>query len=301
MPGYSDYTAENVLNWITGQVDMPSLPAVYLGLYTTAPTSDSGSGAVEVSSSGTSYARVQVAGTVTTNGSTASGNNTLNFASVPSWVVPGMTVRDLTGSFIPAGTTVSSITSTTVVMSANATGTIGTSFTIGFSAWPAASASSGTEPAVTPVTLTNGSIITFAPATGAGFGTVVAFGLFDDPTAGNLLAWDYLGGFAWKPATVSSASPGVLTVPAHGYSLADSVVVTAKYGGTMPTFSQANFTGILTVAATVATDTFTVTNAATAVNTSSTGDFAIRKIIQQVVPAGVTASFAASTLPFYAA
>lgn len=303
MPGYSDYTAESTLNWITGQVAMPSLPAVYLALFTVAPTADAGTGGTECSGNG--YARVQVAGTAATNNTTASGNATLHFASTPTWIVAGMTVRDITApSVISAGTTVLSTTGTTVVMSANATGAgVGNGDTIGFSAWPAASASSGTEPAVTPATLTNGAIVTFPAATGggSGFGTVIFFGLYDALTSGNYLLGDYLGSYAWLPATMTSASPGIITAHAHGYSLGDPVVVTAKYGGTIPSFSQSNLTGVLAVAATVTTDTFTVTNASTAVNTSSSGDFSIRKIVQQSIPSGVTASFAASTIPIYSA
>lgn len=58
---------------------------------------------------------------LTTNGTTAAGNATLHFASVPSTVVAGMSIWDSTtqGS-IPPGVTVLSTTSTTVVMSANA-------------------------------------------------------------------------------------------------------------------------------------------------------------------------------------
>ena len=58
-----------------------------------------------------------------TNNTTASGNNTLHFASTPSWVKAGMVVADITTSgAIPASTTVVSKTSTTVVMSNDATG-----------------------------------------------------------------------------------------------------------------------------------------------------------------------------------
>ena len=42
MPGYGDYTAESVLNWITGQIPMPALPSVWLALFTVAPTADAG-------------------------------------------------------------------------------------------------------------------------------------------------------------------------------------------------------------------------------------------------------------------
>jgi hypothetical protein len=60
---------------------------------------------------------------VATNNATAAGNNTLHFPATPSTVVAGELVVDITTpSAIPAGTTVSSTTGTTVVMSANAAG-----------------------------------------------------------------------------------------------------------------------------------------------------------------------------------
>lgn len=289
MSGLSDYTADNLLNYISGQLAFPSLPAVYLALFTTAPTSDSGSGATEVS--GGSYARVQVGGTGTTNNTTASGNATLHFASTPAWLTAGMTVRDATSSsVIPAGTTVLSTTGTTVVMSANATGGgVGNGDTIVFSAFSAASASSGTEPNTTPAAVTNANATVTFPQATANWGTVLAFGLYDASSSGNLIAWDYLGNYRWLPFSCTSASPGVLTSPAHGYSNADSVIVTTKYGGTLPT-TGGSWSGALTVA-NVTTDTFTA-----GVNTTGTGDGQVRKITQQSIPINVTASFATSAL-----
>jgi len=294
MPGLSDYSAQNILAYVTGGLAVPALPSVWVGLYTAMPTSDAGTGGTEVSGGG--YARVQVAGTATTNATTAAANATLHFASTPAWIVAGMTVRDVTApSVIPAGTTVLSVTGTTVVMSANATGAgVGGTDSICFSIWPTPTASVGTEPAVVPATVTNGAVVTFATAS-ASWGTVLGFGTFDSLAGGNTLAFDYLGNFNWLPATMSTASPGVITVHAHGYSAADPVVVTAKYGGVLPTFSQSNLTGPLAVVG-PATDTFTVTNGGTAVNTSATGDFAVRKIVQQQIPSGITPSFAASSL-----
>lgn len=296
MSGLADYGSQAVLNWQTGHAAMPTLGANsrWLGLFTTMPTSDAGTGGTEVS--GGAYARVQIAGQVATNNTTASGNAVLNFASVPAWIVAGMTVTDLTApSVIPAGTTVLSKTGTTVTMSANATGGgVGNGDTINFSMFPAATASSGTQPNVTPATVTNGGVITFPQAT-ANWGTVVGFGIFDASSSGNLISYDWLGNYAWLPCTVSAASPAVVTAKAHGYSAADPVVYTLEYGGTSPTFSQSNFTGILAVVS-PATDTFTVTNSATAVNTSATGSGSVRKIVQQSIPQNVTASFAASTL-----
>lgn len=299
MPGLADYSAQSLLDWETGNVAMPALAARYLGLFTAMPTSDAGTGGTEVS--GGSYARVQIAGNAATNGATASGNAVLHFASTPAWVVAGMTVRDNTaGSVIPTGTTVLSVTGTTVTMSANATGGgVGSGDTINFSAFPSSSASSGTEPAVAPASVASGAAITFAQAT-ANWGTVVGFGIYDALTSGNLINFDYVGAYGWLPATMSAASPGVITSDAHGYAANDNVVVTTKYGGTLPTFSQSNLTGLLVVVSPT-TDTFTVTNGGTAVNTSSTGDFQVRKVLTQSVPSGVTAAFAAGQLTLKAA
>ena len=107
--GMTDYTAANVLNYLTGQAQVPALPSVYLGLFTTAPTSDAAvTGATEVT--GGSYARVQVAGTATTNATTSSSSNVLHFAATPAWLVNGMYIRDVTTS---AAITVGSYISTT--------------------------------------------------------------------------------------------------------------------------------------------------------------------------------------------
>lgn len=293
MAGLSDYSAKNLLNWMTGSVAFPVLPAVYLGLFTTAPTSDAGTGGTEVS--GGSYARVQVAGAVTTNGTTASGNAVLHFASVPAWIVAGMYVYDVTTpASIAAATTVLSTTGTTVTMSANAAGAgVGGTDSIVFSAFSSPAASVGNEPSTAPANITNNATITFAMAT-ANWGTVTSFGLFDALTSGNLLEWDYLGNFKWLPFSGSSASPSVLTSPAHGYSNADPVVVTAKFGGTLPA-TAGSWAGVLTVAS-ASTDTFTA-----GVNSTGTGDGQVRKIVQQSIPSNVTASFAASQLTLTAA
>jgi hypothetical protein len=285
MAGLSDYTAEALGNWVTGQVAMPALPAVYMALFTTMPT-NAGASATEVS--GGSYARVQVAGAVATSASSASGT-TLTFTSVPSWVSVGMTVRDATSpSVIPSATTVSSKGATTVVISNAVTGGgVGSGDTITFSSFAAAAASSGSEPAtVAPVSVTNTNVaVTFATST-ASWGTVVGAGLYDASTSGNLLDFDWLGNYHWLPFSCTSASPGVLTVPAHGYSNADQVVVTAKDGGTLPT-TGGNWAGLLTVA-NVATDTFTA-----GVNTTGTGDGLVRKVASQVVSNNVTFSISA--------
>lgn len=223
MSGLSDYSSSNVLAYLTGKTAVPTLPSVWVALFTVAPTSDAGTGGTEVS--GGSYARKSTAGA--------------------DWNVP--------------------------------------------------SASVGTEPATVPGFTSNANTITFVQATGS-WGTVTAFGLYDAVTSGNLLAWDYLGNFNWLPASMSSASPGIVTSPAHGYTLGDTVVVTTKYGGALPTLSGGSFSPTLLVAATVTTDAFTLTTSgATALNSSSTGDFQIRKVSPQAIASGVQASFAGGT------
>lgn len=282
MSGFSDYAAKSNLNWITGQIAAPSLPAVFLALFTAAPA-DSGSGGTEVS--GGSYARIQIAGSAATNAATATSSNTLHFASTPAWISAGMSVYDVTTG--EAVGTVSSTTGTTVVLDANALNSVSSGDVLSFSAFSNATGSA-------PSSVTNGAIITFATPT-ANWGTLVAFGLYDAATSGDLLFWDYLGNFPWLPCYITSASPGMFDAKANGYSAGDTLVYSTEYGGTLPSFSQSNLTGLL-AAVSPSGDAFSVTNEGTAVNTSSTGSGMVRKVGSQVVSAGVVASFAAGAL-----
>lgn len=297
MAGMSDYLAQNVLDFMTGRRAMPAYASRYLALFTTAPTSDSGSGAVEVSGGG--YARVQIAGTLAAGASFTTASTTITLGSTaPAWLLAlgtngsGVNVYDATNS-TQIGT-VSAISGTTVTLTSTAAAaSTGSTDSLYFSAFPAASASSGAEPATLPASVTNGAVIPFAQSS-ASWGTVTSFGIYDASTSGNLIAWDYLGNFKWLPFTCTSASPGVLTSTAHGLSNADSVVVTAKDGGGLPT-TGGSWAGLLTVAS-ATTDTFTA-----GVNTTGTGDGLVRKVLQQPIPINSTYSFAASTLTLNAA
>lgn len=72
-------------------------------------------------------------GTLVTNGSTAAGNNVLHFASVPSWVAPGMSISDTNnGVAFFGGTTPMSTTSTTVTLNQNVNSTVNSGDTIVF-------------------------------------------------------------------------------------------------------------------------------------------------------------------------
>jgi hypothetical protein len=210
MTGFTDYHADHVLDYSTGKTAMPTLPTVYIALFT-AVGSDAGTGFTEVS--GGSYARAATAGA--------------------DWNAAGSSAPSKTSNVNP---------------------------------------------------------VTFITASG-GWGTVIALGAYDALTSGNLLWWDYLGSFNWLPCTVSAASPGIITAPAHGLIVADTIVFSTEYGGGAPSFSASNFTGLLAVAHR-ATDTLDVTNSATQVNTSSTGSGMIRKVAATSIVSGNQASFA---------
>lgn len=84
-----------------------------------------------------------------------------------------------------------------------------------------------------PPLIANAAPIVFPTAT-ASWGTIVAAGLYDAPTGGNLLFWDWLGRDAWKPVTVSAAAPAVFQLPEHEYAAGDELAFTAVFGGTAP-------------------------------------------------------------------
>ncbi len=285
MTGLTNYSADAVGNWVAGQASMPAVTNRYLALFTAAG-SDAGTGFTEVS--GGAYARAQIGGSAATNNTTASGNATLHFASVPSWIVAGMTITDNTTSgAIPAGTTVSSTTGTTVVMSANAAGSgVGSGDSITFSAF---AAQSGTSPSAA----LNTSVVAFPQAT-ASWGTVVAFGIYDASSAGNLIDWDWLGLDPWVPFSCTLASPGVLTaigITANSTpTLANgaNVVVSAEIGGTLPTGLAA---GTVYSVAGLSADTFNL-----GTNTSATGSGLVRQITEQPIAVNVTFSAAAGNL-----
>jgi hypothetical protein len=213
MTGLTDYSADNVLNYIVGKTAMPSLPTTYLALFT-AVGGDSGSGFTEVS--GNNYSRVALSGD-----------------------------------------------------------------------WNSASGDA-------PSTITNSSTITFATPSGS-WGTIIAWGIYDAATGGDLLAWDYLGNYSWLPVYITSASPGVFDAKGNSYNSGDTVVFSTEYGGTTPSFSQSNLTGLLAVVS-PSGDTFTITNGGTALNTSSTGSGMVRKVASQSVAANVVISLASGAL-----
>jgi hypothetical protein len=140
-----------------------------------------------------------------------------------------------------------------------------------------------------PVTISNATSISFG-TTGASWGTVIAWGIYDASTSGNLLYWDFLGADPWYPFTGTLASPGVFTAigitAGSSPTLANgaSVVFTAEYGGALPA-AITQYTPY-TVAG-LSADTFNVS-----VNTASTSAAMVRQITQQALTStGIAVSF----------
>jgi hypothetical protein len=300
MSGLSDYTAEAVLNWEAGVAPMPGSTAAlsrFAALFSAAPTSDAGTGGTEVTGGG--YARVQVAGQLTANASWTTSSTTITLASTaPSWLTAlgtngsGCNVYDATsGQNIG---TISSVSGTTITLTADAAhASSGSSDLLQISAFPQASASSGAEPATTPANVANAAVVNWAQATGswASAATIPAWGLYDASSAGDLITWDYLGNYKWIPFSCTSASPGVLTcdstsdAPANG----SSIVVTAKFGGTLPA-TGGSWSGLLTTAG-LSGATFTA-----GVNTTGIGGGEFRQVTAYgPIGNGVNVNFPASS------
>jgi hypothetical protein len=139
----------------------------------------------------------------------------------------------------------------------------------------------------------NGTAITFPQAT-ADWGTIVAFGLFDASTSGNLLYWGWLGTDDGDLFT-ALASSEVLTVPGHSLVLNDQVRVLAVPGATLPTgLSEGTTYFVLTVTG----NTFQVstTQGGSAVNITADGSGLIAKLTAKPVLSGDTPSFAVNAL-----
>lgn len=210
---------------MTGYSAIFALPTAYVALFTTAPTDDTGTGAVEVS--GGAYARLATA--------------------AADWSAPSTTTD--------------------------------------------------------PTTISNAAALAF-PTASADWGTVVAFGLYDAASAGNLLAWDWLGSYGWQPVTISSASPAVFTIGQAAYAAAASVVLDTanRFGGSSPTYSAgAPAANSLLTVETPSGDTFSLNNGATAIATSVAGSSLVRQVASQAIASGVKASFDVGALVLSAA
>jgi len=122
---------------------------------------------------------------------------------------------------------------------------------------------------------------------------VVAFGLFDAATVGNLLYWGWLGSDAGKIFTAVVAD--TLTVPGHTLIVNDIVRVMAVPGSVLPTGLSAGTTYFVK---TVSGDdiTLSATLGGSVIDITASGGGLIAKLAAKPVLNGDTASFPASSL-----
>lgn len=140
----------------------------------------------------------------------------------------------------------------------------------------------------------NGTPVTFVAAT-ADWGTIVAVGVFDASSSGNMLFRAFLGNDAGKLFTATVAD--VLTAPGHGFANNDIVRVLAVPGGTLPTgLSEGTTYFVISVSG----DTFSLsaTQGGAAINITAAGAGLVAKIQPQVINTGAQPSFAANSLTF---
>ena len=305
-------TSSGMLGYVTGQnfgtgaTCLPALPAVWLGLFTVAPTTELGTSYTGTEASGNGYARVQIAGTMTTTALTAGSGTLLTNSSLPTWIqAAGSTggyigagaylhnITHPTSAYFNGATTISSVTNGASLVFSPAAGGSGISSgdTIGVAAFAPPVVSSGAAPVTVPPYTSNASAIQFPQATSTGWGTVVAWGLFDASTSGDLIFWDWLGNYKWVPCTVSAANPAIITVgaAADAYANGTSVVFSNKaVGGTQVTWSTPANLQVPVTTAGLSGNTFNVGQQATVA-----GEGLIRQVTTQAIAGNVTASFAA--------
>ena len=262
MARLTNFTGNQLINFISGGVTVANPTAVYAALFTGVGLPD-GTGFTEVAGNG--YARAQIAGSSTTN-ATTSNSTTISFASLPAWVTQGMYVYNTTHAVFPANTFIISISSNNVTLNAAPTGGgVQSGDTIIFSAFA--------TPSGTPAASASNCTVVFPKATGSGLGTVIAFGLYDASTSGDLLTWDFMLGNAWTPFTSSAVGSGngaVFTQHAHGFSNGTPIVCSAEFGGVLPTTTQGGVnTYTINYTANVTTDTFTLSSSSSAPTTST--------------------------------
>ena len=138
----------------------------------------------------------------------------------------------------------------------------------------------------------NGTAITFPTAT-ADWGTVVAFGLFDAGSGGNLLYWGWLGTDDGDLFTATTAD--VFTAPGHTLVNDNQVRVLAVPGATLPTgVSEGTTYFVISVSG----DTFSLsaTQGGGAINITAAGSGLIAKITTKPVLTDDTPSFAVNAL-----
>lgn len=148
-------------------------------------------------------------------------------------------------------------------------------------------------PAASGGSKSNGTAITF-PQASANWGTVVALGVFDASTSGNLLFYGWLGADSGVLFTATTAD--VLTAPGHTLVNDDQVRIQAIPGATLPS-GLAEGTTYFVITVSGNTFSLSATQGGGAIDIGA-GSGLIAKIQAQTINTGAQPSFAASALVF---
>jgi hypothetical protein len=128
----------------------------------------------------------------------------------------------------------------------------------------------------------------------APWGTVVAFGIFDAVSSGNLLYWGWLGSDAGRVFTGLAASE-ILTAPGHTLVNDDQVRVLTIPGATLPT-GLSEGTTYFVIGVSGNTFQLSATQGGAAINITVDGAGLVAKIEAKPITTGDTVTFAGGAL-----
>ncbi|MGH7339112.1 MAG: phage tail fiber protein, partial [Candidatus Rokuibacteriota bacterium] len=131
--------------------------------------------------------------------------------------------------------------------------------------------------------------IAFAQAT-ANWGEILAFGIFDAATAGNLLYWGFLSTLSYTFTAV--AATDVFTAPGHTLANGDRVILK---GDALPAGVSAD-TVYFVVGVSGSTFQLSLTSGGAAINLTADGAGVVHKLAPKTVTANDTFSFPADSL-----
>lgn len=176
-------------------------------------------------------------------------------------------------------------------------GTGGTEVTGGSYARVSVTNNSTNFPAATegdPSVKQNGTAITFPTAT-ADWGTVVAMGVWDASSGGNLLVWSPLTGTSY--AYTALASSDVFTAPGSSYSDTNTVRLLFDLGGTTPSGVSIGTTYYIRDSSGT-TFKLAASSGGSAIDITTDGSGRIALLTAKTIQNGDTASFATSSFTF---
>lgn len=144
---------------------------------------------------------------------------------------------------------------------------------------------------------TNAIAVTF-PAPSANWGTVVAVGIFDATTSGNLKSWEFLTTANSKFLFTAVASTDTFFAPGHNFANGEQVACRPKANSALPTGITANSLYYV-ISVSGASFALATTAGGTAINITTDGAGEVIKVVPQNIVSGAAApSFAVGSLGY---